>query len=312
MGKITSKAEGILYYPNTISIHMTDICNSRCRFCSEGSHEHMQDLVRKEEILKYLESHDTSVWTAVNIHGGEPTIASGLIEVIEKAKKLGYSYVILQTNAHRIGQDKEFAERLDGSGVDLYNIGFHGSNAGIMDQLTGVEGSFEKAIKGVRRIAGFHKPIRITTVITALNYKDITSIVTLASKEGISHVNISAMQTGGSAVPNLDMLFVSYQEAKPYIMEAVRLAETLGVKITLEGFPFCVLEELEKYQVDWTVQRLKLLYRKMVMDDYNKFLTMTIRTFGEKCENCLKRNVCTGVYKEYVNKQGWDEFHTFK
>lgn len=312
MSKVASKAEGILYHPNTISIHMTDICNSRCRFCSEASHEHKQDLVRKEEIIKYLQSHDTSLWTAVNIHGGEPTIAPGLIEVIEKAKQLGYSYVILQTNAHRIGADKEFAEKLDASGVDLYNIGFHGSNADIMDQLTGVEGSFEKAIKGVRRIAEFHKPIRITTVITTLNYKNIASIVSLASKEGIGHVNISAMQTGGSAVNNLEMLLVSYTEAKPYIVEAVSLAETLGVKITLEGFPVCVMEELEKFQVDWTKQRLKLLYRKMIMDDYNKFLTMTIRTFGKDCENCLKRNVCSGIYKEYVDKQGWDEFHPYK
>ena len=312
MSEVISKPEGILYHPYTVSIHMTDVCNSRCRFCAEASHEHLQDLTHEEKIFKFIESHDTSKWTALNIHGGEPTLAPALLEVIQTAKKIGYHYVILQTNAHRIGADKEFAKALDASGVDLYNIGFHGSNSEIMDQLVGVPDSFHKAIEGIRAIARFHKPIRITTVISAPNYKDIYSIVLLAAQEGISHINISAMQIAGSASSNLDMLFVSYSEAKPYIEEAINIAEQLGVVITFEGFPFCVLKGFEKYQVDWSAQRLKLLYRTIIIDDHNKFLTQMTRTFGKLCENCLKRDVCSGVYKEYANKQGWFEFHPYR
>lgn len=312
MNEVISKAEGILYHPYTVSIHMTDVCNSRCRFCAEASHEHSQDLTHKEEIFKFIESHDTNKWTALNIHGGEPTLSPALLEVIQTAKKLGYRYVILQTNAQRIGADREYAEALDASGVDLYNIGFHGSNSEIMDQLTGVPGSFQKAIKGIRTIAEFHKPIRITTVISALNYKDISSIVSLAAQEGISHINISAMQIAGSATSNLEMLFVLYSEARPYIEEAVNLAESLGLAVTFEGFPFCVLKGFEKYQVDWTAQRLKLIYRTIIIDDYNKFLTKMTRTFGAQCENCSKHDECSGVYKEYANKQGWSEFYPYR
>lgn len=306
------KANGILYPSHTVSIHMTDICNSRCRFCAEASHEHFQDLTHKDDILKFIESHDTNKWTALNIHGGEPTLSPVLLEVIQVAKKLGYRYIILQTNAHRIGADIEFAEALDAAGIDLYNIGFHGSNSEIMDQLTGVPGSFDKAIKGIRRIAGFHKPMRITTVISAHNYKDISSIVSLASQEGISQINISAMQIAGSAISNIDMLFVAYYEAAPYIMEAVELAKSLGLAVTLEGFPFCVLKGFEKYQVDWTAQQLKLLYRTIAIDDHNKFLTRTTRMFGTQCESCRKRDACSGVYKEYANRQGWSEFHPYR
>lgn len=305
------EVKGILYQPHTISIHMTDICNSRCKFCSEASHEHTHDLIRKEDILKFLKHQDTNIWTALNIHGGEPTLSPSLIEVIQSAYEFGYRSVILQTNAHRIGAEQEFARKLDAAGISLYNIGFHGSNREIMDSLTGT-GSFERSIKGIRTIAGLKKPIRITVVVCNQNYKDLPSIVSLAASEGISHINISAMQTGGSAVKSLDFLLVSYTEAKPYIAEAVAAADSLKLKVTLEGFPLCALWGIERYQVDWTAQRLKLLYRKMVIDDYNKFLTETIRAYGAPCEECTKRETCTGVYKEYASKYGWDEFRPYK
>ncbi len=302
--------KGILYEPHTISIHITDICNRKCKFCSEASHEHAHDLIRKEDILKFLKSQDTGVWSALNIHGGEPTLSPYLIEVVQNAHELGYRYIILQTNGHRIGSDYEYAKKLIDADISLYNIGFHGSNSKIMDELTGT-GSFEKTMNGIRTIAGFNKAIRITVVVCSQNYKDLPSIVSLAVKEGISHINISAMQTGGSALRSLDYLLVSYSQAGPYIAEAVCMAEQLKLKVTLEGFPFCILPGLERYQVDWTVQRLKVFYRKMVIDDYNKFLTDTIRTFGEPCTCCKKRKICTGVYKEYVNKYGWNEFNTY-
>lgn len=102
-----------------------------------------------------MKSQDTSKWTELNIHGGEPTLSPALLEVIQAAKRLGYCHIILQTNAHRIGADRKFAEALDASGVDVYNIGFHGSNSEIMDQLIGLKGSFEKVMKGVRTIICF-------------------------------------------------------------------------------------------------------------------------------------------------------------
>lgn len=312
MSEITAKAKGILYHPYTISIHITDICNNRCIFCCEASHEHSLDLIRKEEIIQYLESQDTSKWTELNIHGGEPTLSPALIEVIQIAKKRGYRHIILQTNAHRIGVDKEFAKNLDASGVDLYNIGFHGSNCEIMDPLTGLQGSFEKVMKGIKRIVGFHKPIRITSVVSAMNYKDISSIVKLAANEGISHVNISSMQTAGSAVNNIEKLFISYSEAKPYIIDAINLAKSLNLQVTLESFPFCVLKGFEEYQVDWTIQHLKMLHGKIIMNDYNSFLAEATCTYASQCETCSKHDVCSGVYKEYVNIQGWSEFQPYK
>lgn len=62
-----------------------------------------------------------------------------------------------------------------------------------MDFLTGIEDSFEKAIKRIKRIRSFYKPIRITSVVTRQNYKDLPSIVKLASEVGIHYINISAM-----------------------------------------------------------------------------------------------------------------------
>jgi MoaA/NifB/PqqE/SkfB family radical SAM enzyme len=297
-----------LYDRRTVSVHMTDLCNSRCRFCGEGSHERVVDSVDKGAILRHLKSYDTSEWTMLNIHGGEPTVSPHLLEVLRRGKELGFSRIVLQTNAMRIGSDPAYADEVDSAGVDLYTIGFHGSRDDVMDAITRVPGSFARGLKGARAVIRRGKPVRMTFVVCAQNYRDLPDLAALAASEGVSHLNISAMQPDGSAAGDLDGLIVRYAEAAPYIEKAAAKALEGKARVTLEGFPFCALKGHEALQVDWPSQCLKVHYREMVIDDFNKFLNATIRSYGAPCESCLARGACGGVYAEYAARRGWDEF----
>jgi MoaA/NifB/PqqE/SkfB family radical SAM enzyme len=303
--------EGKLYEPYTISLHLTDLCNSYCLFCGEDSHNHSADTVRTEDILRFLEDHKNGKWTAVNIHGGEPTIRKDFIAIVEAIREMNYGKIILQTNAIRMS-NKEFSDRVFQAGIDVCTSGFHGHSAEAMDAITRKPHSFEKALEGFANIKSHGAELRITTVVCSLNYTRLRDVCAVAIENGVDHVNISAMQPGGTAENHLDGLLVRYADAYSFIKEAIEYSRGRGRTVTLEGFPHCALPGFEMHQVNWQRQTLKVMYRTMVIDDFNRFLNATMRAKGDKCRKCSVKDYCCGVYRGYIERYGWDEFTEYE
>jgi MoaA/NifB/PqqE/SkfB family radical SAM enzyme len=302
--------EGRIYDPFTISLHLTDLCNSACIFCGEDSFHRSEDSVKTGKLIEFLEKHRGDKWSTVNIHGGEPTIRKDFLTILEKIRELGYKKIILQTNAFKMA-NREFAAKVHSIGVDVFTVGFHGHTPALMEQLTQTKKSFELAIKGFHRIKEAGSLLRITPVICRLNYKNIKNICRVAIENGVDHINISAMQPGGNAEGCLDQLMISYAEAFPYIKEAIDYALAENRIVTLEGFPYCAVPGFEKHQINWKKQQLKVLYRDMNIDDFNDFLDVTMRSKEKKCKKCTLKSYCGGVYSNYISFYGWDEFKAY-
>ncbi|MCU0285175.1 MAG: radical SAM protein [Acidobacteria bacterium] len=303
--------KGRIYDPFTISLHLTDLCNSRCRFCAGDSHQVKEDSVKTEKLIEFLEAHQGNKWNAVNIHGGEPTIRKDFLYILEKIRQFGYKKIILQTNAFKMA-DREFAAKVKTIGVDIFTIGFHGHTPALAEQATRVSKSFELALKGFHHIKEMGSFLRITTVVCKLNYRFIKEICHVAIENGVDHVNISAMQPAGSAESSLPDLMILYDEAYPFIKNAIDYTLAQGKIITLEGFPYCVVRGYEKYQVDWKTQQLKVLYQGMMIDNYNNFLNLSTRSKDGKCKQCALNFYCGGVYTNYISFYGWDEFKPYE
>lgn len=297
-------SDGVLYPPKTLSLHLTDRCNSKCIFCGEDSHSSLTDTVQSKQLISFLDEHDPSEWTAVNIHGGEPTIRPDFINLLSYIRKSGYKTIILQTNALMLGL-KEFSRRVHEIGIDIYTVGFHAHESKLMDTLTRIPDSFDRIINGIRSIKKNDNYLRTTTVACSGNYRHLTDICKKGIDEGVDHINISAMQPGGSAFRELDNLLIGYDECRPYIEQAIEYAITHDRKVTLEGFPLCAVPAYSRYYVDWSKQRLNVLYREMRMSNFNEFLTVTTRIKNGPCTNCPCTEKCCGVYKDYVKKIGW-------
>jgi MoaA/NifB/PqqE/SkfB family radical SAM enzyme len=299
--------QGELYYPRTLSLHLTDLCNSRCVFCGAYAHGHQQDEVITTKILQFLEDHRGQEWTAVNIHGGEPTIRPDFLTILKTIRDLGYEKIIIQTNAIKMA-DPKFAAEVHRIGVDIFSISFHGHTPQLQDRITGVSQSFTRAIQGIKNIKRADTRLRLTTVVCKLNYAFLPKIGKLALAEGVDHLNICALLPDGSAALCSDDLLVTYSEAAPYIKETIDFAVKAGQTVTLEAFPYCALRGRELYQINWENQVLKVLYRDLVLDDHNRFVTASVRSKGEKCRNCRANSRCVGVYTDYIKRYGWEEF----
>src|SRR5688572_11322443 len=117
-------ARGRLYDPRTLSLHLTDLCNEACVFCAADTRAGKHENVSSAQLIATLDAHPPADWPTVNIHGGEPTLRSDFLDLLEGIRARGYERVILQTNALRMASQK-FAEEVHRIGVDLFVCGFH-------------------------------------------------------------------------------------------------------------------------------------------------------------------------------------------
>lgn len=293
-----------------LSIHLTDMCNNKCWFCVVDSPGLRRELVSRNKIDRFLEAHRDMGYAAVNLHGGEPTVRKDFIEILEKIKECGYPRVILQTNARRLANE-EFAKKVCDLGVELFVVSVHGSNAEIHEQITQMPRSFEQAVKGIQNVKKLGRKVRTNSVVSRMNYEDFPNIMKLLLSLNVDHINISALHTVGSAFRNFQRVTPTYKESMPYVQEAVELVKKTDTVITLEGFPLCTIQGFHEELIDWENQKFKMLFRGVIIDNYETYMDDTMRVHGDPCESCTYRAQCGGVYKEYIAVRGWDEFTAF-
>ena len=290
-----------------LSIHLTDLCNSRCIFCVVDSPSQKKDQVSRKRIEEFLLENSDSGYSAVNLHGGEPTTRKDFLDILNLIKKYQYPEIILQTNGKKFA-DQTFAKEVCEAGVNLFVISVHSASSEIYDSIARVPQSFEKAISGIKNLKALGAKIRTNTVVSKLNYHELPEIMSLLLSRDIDHINISALHTAGTAFKNFHKVTPSYREIEAVVKKAVQMVDENGVKVTLEGFPYCCIRGMEGYVIDWDAQKFKMLFRDFELDDYEEYMDKSMRIHGSPCVDCKWNKACGGVYKEYISIVGWDEF----
>ncbi|HEY8473287.1 MAG TPA: radical SAM protein [Natronosporangium sp.] len=290
-----------------LSVHLTDICNSKCSFCIVDSPFVKQDSISRTRVSRFLRDHAGQSYEAVNIHGGEPTIRRDLLEILEEIRDLGYPTVLLQTNGRKLAR-MAYARELVDRGVSLFIVSMHGATALTQDRISKSLGSFEQAVQGIRNVKQLGAKVRTNSVVCNDNYTEIPDIADLCMDLGADHVNISALHTSGTALRNFWEVTPRYDQIQPYVLAAVDRVVRRGRVVTLEGFPYCTIPGYEHYMIDWSENRFKMLYRTFIFDDYETYMDTNARVKDERCRGCAFNDACGGVYKEYAEFIGWDEF----
>lgn len=291
---------------NSISIHLTDTCNNSCKFCVVNSHRESTEKVNLKVIKEFLQMNSQKGYDTVNLHGGEPTIIPELIEILDIIKALGYKSVSIQTNGRKL-RDINFTRALVERNVDLFVISLHGKDASMHDYFTQVEGSFDEAIEGIKVIKNLGKEVRTNTCVCKQNYQQLPEIVNTAIELGVDYINLSALHTSNKAYENFHEVVPRLSQVIPYVKEAVDVSVTKGREITLEGFVPCLLEEYSKYRINWDERNYKLLFRKIILENYSEFMDKETRSKGKPCRTCQQKEECGGLYNEYAMIYGWDE-----
>jgi MoaA/NifB/PqqE/SkfB family radical SAM enzyme len=290
-----------------LSIHLTDLCNSRCSFCVVGSPLVKSDSVRMDDVVAFLLDNAGGEFESVNLHGGEPTIHPRLLDLLDLAQALGYAEVQIQTNGRRL-KDPAFVAELAARGVRLFIVSLHGASAVLHDELTQAPGGFVETIRGIENAKAAGIRVRTNTVITTQNLVELDALVRLCGELGVDHVNLSNLHPVGSGYFALDSMAPSAAQLRSHVDAAVRYLEDAGRRVTLEGFPLCVIAPHERLAIEDGTREIRMLYQGRVLDDYDGFMDEECREYGPPCEGCAVRTACGGVYKEYAERRGWSEF----
>jgi uncharacterized radical SAM superfamily Fe-S cluster-containing enzyme len=181
------------------NIDLTNRCNLDCDFCFANARAcgfiYEPDFADIVKMLQMLRNEKPVPVPAVQFSGGEPTMRDDLVEIIRKAKELGFPQVQIATNGVRLAKEPEFAWQLKDSGLNTVYLHFDGVSKATNPNLQ----IHEKAIENLKKAK--LGVVLVPTVIRGKNDGEIGDIIRFAIKniDVIRGVNFQPVAFTGAA-----------------------------------------------------------------------------------------------------------------
>lgn len=155
-------------------------CNLRCRHC----HPYLpqETILSFNAVKKHLDSLANNGTLFLHLTGGEPLMYQDFWKVSSLAQKKKFA-LILHTNGTLI--TPEIGERLKSLNFLHVFVTVLGGNRQTHDNLTGIEGSFNRTISGLRTLKANDLDVILSTTQLKENQEEISEMRELAEKLGV-------------------------------------------------------------------------------------------------------------------------------
>jgi MoaA/NifB/PqqE/SkfB family radical SAM enzyme len=198
--RLASWCKGKEEGPVQIDVELHKRCNLRCVFCARyddheelnrNSKKHEMPVKRWVEIVREAAGLNAMIF---NIEGiNEPPAAPELFfPVIKEVKEAGM-YGIVTTNG-TLWKEDQIRDLVD-IGWDRIHFSVHSPHPKIHDGLTGMDGSFDKAVKSIRLLNKWKKRmnserpmLNINICINRLNFRQLPEMVEFAHLLDASYI----------------------------------------------------------------------------------------------------------------------------
>lgn len=181
------------------NIDLTNRCNLNCDFCFANAracgfvYEPEFDEIVK--MMQMLRAQKPVPVPAVQFSGGEPTMREDLVEIIKKAKALGFPQVQLATNGVRISKKPELARQLRDAGLSTVYLHFDG----VSDETNPFLAIHKDAIRNLKEVG--LGTVLVPTIIQGRNDHEVGDIIRFAVRNisVIRGVNFQPVAFTGAA-----------------------------------------------------------------------------------------------------------------
>jgi radical SAM protein with 4Fe4S-binding SPASM domain len=182
--------------PPKITISITNSCNLQCRWCYGdcGKSIAKSELNTREwlQFIDYLVAHD---FIRAYIEGGEPFLRPDFMKILKYCcRKL---MTVVRTNGTLITE--EVAKELKSIGIGRMLVDIMGACAETHEELTGVEGSFERSCDAVRQLAVVGIKTDVLIILNRKNAREIQKCVDLAHSLGAQRLGVLRLYPLGRA-----------------------------------------------------------------------------------------------------------------
>jgi len=325
-------------------------CNIQCVFCYYRDNLHAPNRKFEEIRRDLLYARNRGV-LEVDFSGGEPTVHPELPRLIEEAKSMGMEKVCIISNGVRLS-NRDYAASLKSAGLDEILFSVHGSGEKTHDEITRIQGSFQKISRAISNAALEGVTVRTNTVVNRINYNDLLAIGNFLIPFHPVQMNFITINDWCFAKNLVEKLMLSYSEMSPRLKEACDLLAPHVIKVNVRYIPFCFMKDYERFvcnhrQVrfdpyEWVPRvraRLEIqnsIWRYLGILAYGYFAGGVFRkTFrlspadvldesvvealrhwfykkSDCCSQCSFKLICDGVEKTYDQQFGLDELTPMK
>lgn len=206
-----------------LRISVTDRCNYRCVYCmpSEGLNwVPREDILTYEEIGRIVEVMADMGIQKVRISGGEPTLRSDLITLVEHIRRVpGIRDIAMTTNGHTLAK---LAPDLARAGLNRINVSIDAMDPDLFRRLTR-GGSLERVLEGITaaRQAGI-TPIKLNAVILEGENEDQVGPLIDYAAEHAEDTELRFIE------------YMPFEQRRFKTVKAARLRARLSERFTLE------------------------------------------------------------------------------
>ena len=288
-------------------------CNNNCRHCVMGLEKRNSVPDRTTiECKKELREGSENGASEVVLTGGEPTIRRDLIDIVRYAKDLGYNLIQLQTNA-RLLCYKDYVSKLVKFGVNEFVPAIHGHTAELHDYITQASGSFKQTFQAIKNIREYKFYLISNTVLSRINYKNLPEIANMVIDLDVDQFQFACVHPTGNAWEYYDEVVPNFTQIKPYLHKALDLAEERGKTARVEAIPFCFMQSYEGHVSElYLPSNVEMRDIGRVYPDFVKKRKETGKKKAPSCRHCKYDLICEGPWKEYPEKQGFEELKPVK
>lgn len=175
----------VLRIPISGSIEVTYSCNLRCVHCYLGPQSGIAKRQAVEmstrRILEIIDEITEAGCLYLLLTGGEPLLRADFPYIYRHAKERGLLVTVFSNGTLVSEEIVALFRELPPQEVE---ISLYGATAPTYERITGVRGSYERCMLGIRRLVDNHIKVNLKTILMTINIHELADMKDLAKEFG--------------------------------------------------------------------------------------------------------------------------------
>ena len=191
---------------------VTYACNLKCKMCNLN--ERMKTGKKQlttDEVKKVLDDFAAIGTLGIGLTGGEPILRPDILDIIKYTKEKG---MIAHMSSNGFRMTKDNVKKILDAGLDAISFSLDGASAKTHDKVSGVKGSFDAALEGIRNFSELKQKnkkykyftIVVTCSINRYNIHEVLDIVKVARKNSADYVSFIPFHDIGGLTDNIETM----------------------------------------------------------------------------------------------------------
>jgi MoaA/NifB/PqqE/SkfB family radical SAM enzyme len=157
----------VWFDPMIATLYATPMCNLRCTYCDDfGAQRNDQfrgQIISLDHMKRIVEMLAVEA-NVLYITGGEPTMRTDLVEILRHARKRGFRYIAMNTNALLLRDHADLLDQLDNLVISVDSLEVGRRDTVLAEQPENIK----KVLENVRWAASQQKQRGMTLTITSV------------------------------------------------------------------------------------------------------------------------------------------------